>query len=84
MQTTLRLPSKCTEDLVCIAMCNVCFCIGDPESWQGAVDVLASNSVNLMKSIRELLTSTEIVAATSKGQFQKLRSACITSYMYTP
>ena len=36
---------------------------GNCTSWQGAVDVLTGNSVNLMKAIKELLKATE---ATSK------------------
>ncbi len=54
---------------------NVIASAGNPESsWQGAVDVLVGNSINLMKSIKELLKATEITAATgiargtSKGQ----------------
>ena len=35
---------------------------GDPESWQGFVDVLISNYVNLMKSTEELIKDAKIAA----------------------
>ena len=37
---------------------------GVSESWQGAVDVLTANSINLMNSIKELLKE---ASATSKA-----------------
>ena len=42
---------------------------GHPDAWQGAVDVLTGNSVNLMNAIKELLKATEVVSVTSKSEF---------------
>ena len=42
---------------------------GNPDSWQGAVDMLTSNSINLMNTIKELVKATEVVSATSKSEF---------------
>ena len=39
---------------------------GDPEKWQGAVDVLVGNSVNLMHSIEELIKDAQVAAVKSR------------------
>ena len=36
--------------------------------WQGAVDCLTKNSINLMNAIKELLKEAEVAAATTKGK----------------
>ena len=53
---------------------------GNPDSWQGAVDVLTGNSVNLMSAIKELLKATEAtskVSARSKGELVLLYTTFI-------
>ena len=39
---------------------------GDPEKWQGAVDVLVGNSVNLMHSIGDLIKDAQVAAVKSR------------------
>ena len=53
---------------------------GHPDAWQGAVDVLTGNSVNLMNAIKELLKATEAtskVSASSKGESMLLYTTFI-------
>ena len=39
---------------------------GDPEKWQGAVDVLVGNSVNLMHSIGDLIKDAQVATVKSR------------------
>ena len=41
--------------------------LGNPDAWQGAVDVLKGNSINLMNAIKELLKTTQVASVSSKG-----------------
>ena len=45
---------------------STCLPAGDPEKWQGAVDVLVGNSVNLMHSIGELIEDAQVAAVKSR------------------
>ena len=50
---------------------------GNPDSWQGAVDVLTGNSINLMNAIKELLKATKVVSATSKSEYNARVCVCV-------
>ena len=46
----------------------IAFPAGDPEMWQGAVDVLVGNSVNLMHSIEKLIKDTQVATVKSRAR----------------
>ena len=41
---------------------------GDPEKWQGAIDVLVGNSASLVNSIGELIEDAQVAAVKSKAR----------------
>ena len=50
---------------------------GNPDSWQGAVNVLIANSINLMNAMKELLKATQVISATPRGEFNCLKCVCV-------
>ena len=61
---------------------------GNPESWQGAVDVLMGNSINLMNAIKDLLKAAEIASAitatSSKGSYTKFQPTYLSWWSSPP